>query len=77
MARRPQKKRAWFIKVRGSYLPNSWQGWLTYIPYVYFLVITFMAVNRHSHSVSDVAIGIVPYWVSAVVVMQWLASRKS
>ena len=28
----------WFIKVRGSYLPNNGKGWLTYIPYLAYLV---------------------------------------
>lgn len=77
MANKTKKSAAWFVKVRGSYLPNSWQGWVSYIPYVYFLVVAFQAVDRHSHSISDTVIGIVPYWVSAAVIMQWFASRKS
>ena len=72
MTKKSNKSKPWFIKVRGSYLPISWQGWLTYIPYVYFLIITFMAVDRRSHSVSDTLIGIVPYWVSAAVIMTWV-----
>lgn len=71
------KKGAWFVKIRGSYLPRSWQGWLSYVPYVYFLVITFLAVDRQSHSVSDTFVGIIPYWVSAAVVMTWIAAKKS
>ena len=70
-------QRYWFKKVRGSYLPCSWQGRLLYLPYLYWLVITFLAVDRNSHSVSDTLIGIVPYWVSGAVIMHWLASRKS
>ena len=27
-------KKKWFIAVRGSYLPSSRQGWLTYIPFI-------------------------------------------
>lgn len=27
-------KKKWFIKLRGSYLPDNLQGWLTYIPFV-------------------------------------------
>ena len=29
---RKPKKGAWFVQVRGSYLPCSWQGWLSYVP---------------------------------------------
>lgn len=76
-AKRVKDDGKWFKKLRGSYIPSSWQGWLTYIPYVTFLVITFMAVNRQEHSASDVFFGIFPYWICAAIVMQWLAGRKS
>lgn len=75
MTKKHHKK--WFKKLRGSYIPISWQGWLTYIPYVSFLVITFIAVNRSESSVSDVIFGIFPYWICAAIVMQWLAGCKS
>lgn len=71
------RKGAWFVPVRWSYLPASWQGWLLYVPFIYFLVVTFLMVDRNSHSASDTLIGIVPYWVSAAVVMHWVARHKS
>ncbi len=78
MKKVPRKhKGTWFVKVRGSYLPCTWQGWLTYVPYVVFLVAAFLMVDKTSHSASDTLIGIVPYWVSAAVVMTWLARTKS
>ncbi|MCX6727311.1 MAG: hypothetical protein NTX11_00665 [Candidatus Saccharibacteria bacterium] len=75
--RNKNKKTVWFKQVRGSYIPVAWQGWLTYIPYIYFLGASALAVDRSSHSVSDTIIGIVPYWVSALVIMSWIAKRKS
>lgn len=80
MKRKPSKKPksgAWFIKVRGSYLPNSWQGWLTYLPYVYFLIASLVYVYNRQTGFGDVSIGVVPYWLSAVVIMSWVAARKS
>ena len=71
------KKGAWFVKVRGSYLPVSWQGWLTYIPFTIFLVTVLVAAVRTQHSVSDALYMIFPEWVAAAVVMTWLAARKS
>ncbi len=71
------KQKAWFKPVRWSYLPNSIEGWLLYIPFIIFLVTVFVAVDRNSHSVSDTFYGIFPYWVSATVVMHWIASHKS
>ena len=71
------KKGVWFAKFRGSYIPASWQGWLTYVPYVGFLLASMWYVNQSSNHLYEIPIRIVPYWVSAVVVMLWLARRKS
>jgi len=72
-----KKKQPWFKKVRGSYLPCSWQGALTYVPFVAFLVTVLVAALRTQHSASDVFYMIFPQWVAAAVVMTWIASRKS
>jgi hypothetical protein len=71
------KKGAWFIKVRGSYLPCSVPGALTYIPMIAFLVTVVMAATRNTHSVSDTLYSMFPYFVCTGVVMHWIASRKS
>ena len=71
------KRGAWFVKVRGSYLPVSWQGWLTYVPFTGFLVTVVIAAARSEHSVSDAFYMVFPQWVAAAVVMTWLAARKS
>jgi hypothetical protein len=75
--RNTAKKGAWYIKYHGSYVPASWQGWLTYVPYVGFLVATMWYVYDTSDSLYEIPIRIVPYWVSAVVIMLYLARRKS
>jgi hypothetical protein len=67
----------WFRRVRGSFLPSSWQGWLTYVPFILFLLTVLQAAIRHSHSVSDAFYVIFPQWVAAAVVMHWLAGQKS
>ena len=71
------KKEVWFKKVRGSYLPASWRGWLTYVPFVIFLLTVLQAALRNEHSVSDSFYVIFPQWVAAAVVMTWLAKQKS
>ena len=68
---------AWFIKVRGSYLPQSWQAWLLYVPFVGFLLTVLLAAVRTQHSVSDMFYMIFPQWVAAAVVLTWIASQKS
>lgn len=71
------KRGAWFIKIRGSYLPQSWQGWLTYIPFVAYLVLSFGAVFRLTDSLLVMVYLLVPAWVAAGVIMTWIAQRKS
>ena len=75
MKKKQTKK--WFIKVRGSYLPNSWQAWVLYVPFTIFLVTVLVAAMRNEHSVSDMFYAIFPQWVAAAVVMTWIAARKS
>ncbi|HTK39328.1 MAG TPA: hypothetical protein VL362_00515 [Patescibacteria group bacterium] len=71
------RKGAWFVPVRGSYLPASWQAWLLYVPYVYYLVATLWMVVHSSESLTAMAINLVPYWVAGVAVMTWIAKQKS
>jgi len=71
------KKGAWFYKLRGSYLPATWQGWLTYIPFTAFLLwVLIWAVDTETSTVQAILI-IFPAWVAAAVCMTWLAARKS
>jgi hypothetical protein len=71
------KKGAWFVRIRGSYLPVGWQGWLTYLPYIWFLIASYLFVVRTSPGLAEVVIRVVPYWLSAVIIMHWIAGRKS
>jgi hypothetical protein len=85
------RKGAWFVKVRSSYLPANWKGWLTYIPYIALIIvglgnivwpildcIKFGCSARMSTTMlmSGFIISL-PYFVSLVVVMYWIARRKS
>ena len=77
----PKKKQKssdrWFIRVRGSYLPNSWQGWLTYAPYSAYVVgILLFALDNTSDWLHAVPI-IVPNWLVALIAMTWVAEHKS
>jgi hypothetical protein len=72
-----KKNNKWFKRVRGSYLPASWQAWLLYVPFTIFLLTVLQAAVRNQHSVSDVFYAIFPEWVAAAVVMTWIAKQKS
>ena len=72
-----RKSDKWFIKVRGSYLPNNWKGWLTYIPYAAYVlgIVVYVTMNNFDRLLAVFLV--VPNWVAALAVMTWLARSKS
>lgn len=72
-----EKKGTWFVKVRGSYLPYSWQAWVSYLPFIGVLVWAQLALES---SGLDTSIAVLIYFsvlVSCGVVMTWIAAHKS
>ncbi|HSW78688.1 MAG TPA: hypothetical protein VLF88_01570 [Candidatus Babeliales bacterium] len=76
MAKRTKKKK-WFIPVRSSYLPNSWQAWLLYIPFTAYLVFSMVVGWNQMDTASQAILFIVPNWVAATAIMTWIARRTS
>ena len=72
-----QSQKPWFIKVRASYLPDSWQGWLLYVPYLAYVlgVIAYVIANHYDRW--QAVFLVFPNWVAALVVMTWIAKAKS
>ena len=68
-----KKSKKWFIKVRGSYLPVTWQAWLMYVPFVSFLVLVVIAAVNDNNQVDGMFYAIFPQWVAAAIVMTWIA----
>lgn len=86
------RKGAWFVKLRGSYIPCSWQGWLTYIPYVTLVVLGFypLAINVQTMvQIEDMSLSfkltsllwaliwVLPFEVALVAIMHWFAKQRS
>ena len=67
----------WFVPLRGSYLPVSPAGWLSYIPFVTYLLFTAYVGHQATASSGLAILFIVPNWVAATVVLTWFAARKS
>lgn len=77
-ARKNSKKAApWFIKVRGSYLPKSGAGWLTYVPYLGYLIGVSLLAYREQYGLVTTLLVLVPNWIAAAVVMNWIADRHA
>jgi branched-subunit amino acid transport protein len=71
------KKDKWFIPVRGSYLPNNWRGWLTYLPFTAYLVFSLIVGWQETNSHSLAVLYVVPNWVAAAAIMTLVAKRTS
>jgi len=76
MAKKTKSKK-WFVPVRGSYLPNSWQAWLLYLPYVAYLVFALVFGWQNTGGPAKSILFIVPNWIAATIVMTWIAKRTS
>jgi hypothetical protein len=71
------KKGAWFVPLRGSYLPVSWQGWFLYVPFLLYIILVFLLVFQDSRPITSQLVILVPYLVSGLIVMTWVAKQKS
>lgn len=67
----------WFRQMGWFYVPVSWQGWTVSGFTLVFCIQVFMAVDRHSHSVSDTLYGIFPFFVCCFLLVEWVARRTS
>lgn len=66
------------FKKRGLvYVPVSAIGVVLLLLTLGFCVTVFIAVDRHSHSVTDTLYGIFPSFVSAFTVLFWVAYNTS
>jgi len=70
-------KSAWFKRVGWFYLPISVPGGIVTVVALAFCAQTFFAVDRHSHSVSDMFCGVFPYFSCAFLLFDWIAGRTS
>jgi hypothetical protein len=71
------KKKTWFIKTRGSYLPNSWQAWTLYLPYLTYLIGVVVFVTNREDNFWLAVFTVVPNWIAAGLIMTWIAKNKS
>jgi hypothetical protein len=67
----------WFRRLGWFYFPVSVPGAVLCVLAFIFCVQVFVAVDRHSHSVSDTLYGIFPYFSCAFLLLNWVASNTS
>ena len=66
-------KQAWFKRFGWFYLPISVPGTIVFLTAVGFCVNVFLAIDRHSHSVSDTLYGVFPFFTCAFLLVDWIA----
>jgi hypothetical protein len=68
---------SWFKPWGWIHRPASVPGAIVTLVAGLFCVNVFIAIDRHSHSVSDTLYGIFPFWVPALMLLEWVASKTS
>ena len=73
----PTTTRDWFMPLGWIHLPISVPGALISGLSLAFCALAFLAVDRHSHSVSDTFFGVFPFIVPAFLLHEWIAAHRS
>jgi hypothetical protein len=74
-SRRKANEKTMVRSMGWTYRPISWEGLLTTALAFAFYVQVFIAIDRHSHSVSDTLYGIFPYVVPTLMILHWIAAK--
>jgi hypothetical protein len=70
-------RRQWFKPWGWIYRPASVEGAALTVLAALFCLNVFLAIDGHSHSVSDTMYGIFPFWVPTLMLLNWVASKTS
>ena len=68
---------AWFKKTGWIYLPISFMGVVITLIHIIFCITVFIAVDNHSHSISDTLYGFFPFFISAATLLFWIAGHTT
>ena len=70
-------KQPWFKRIGWFYLPISVPGVIVFAAALAFCINVFLAIDRHSHSVSDTLYGVFPFFACAFLLVDWIARSTS
>jgi hypothetical protein len=68
---------AWFKRSGWLHVPVSAAGALVWLAAAAFCANVFVAVDRHSHSISDTLYGVFPFFATTFLLVDWIAARAS
>lgn len=70
-------KDRWFVKKRGSYMANSWEGLFLYTVYLAFLVLSLVYNARQITDWVAILLATTIEWLLAAIAITWVAQQKS
>jgi hypothetical protein len=70
-------KETWFKRFGWFHLPASIPGAVVFFAAIVFCVNVFLAIDRHSHSVSDTLYGVFPFFACTFLLLDWIARSSS
>ena len=70
-------KQAWFKRFGWFPVPMSLPGAVVSIAAALFCISVFLAIDRHSHSVSDTLYGVFPFFAGTFLLVDWIARSTS
>lgn len=71
------KNGAWFKKIRGSYLPSSWEGLAIYFVYLAYLLALPLVWYNQGHDFWRLLTNVLPLAVGAALLTQYIASKNA
>jgi len=77
---RKPREGAWFVKVRGSYLPASTIGWLLYLPLVVAGILMLVGLSMDIDHGAAIGLTLAEFGLGLVflgLVYTWVAEQKS
>jgi multidrug efflux pump subunit AcrB len=75
--RKNLKQKEWFIYVRRSYLPSSWQGLVIYMLYVVYVILLIVLWYQKGRQYWTLMTVIIPLIIGAAFITQYIASKNS
>jgi hypothetical protein len=74
---RKTKHQAWFVHIRNSYLPSSWQGLVIYLIYVGYIISIPVVWYKNGHYLWQLLTTVIPLIIAGVLLTQYVASKNS
>ena len=65
----------WFVPWGWIHRPTGVAGWIATLAAAAYMIQVFLAIDAHSHSVSDTLYAVYPHWGVTFLGWDWIARR--